>query len=114
MTEEGRDQSFAQYLEAKKAVAAYGFSENFEEEQSFATSPSSAASVVSAPSILVYPRISASAHDVGKTYIVYTGTSAKPFAIVPTKFAASRALRTLVMFGPGGSMATQQPPTTED
>src|SRR5262249_59078463 len=98
MTEEVRDHSFGQYWAAKKAVAAYGFSENFEEEQSFATSPSSAASVESAPSILVYPRISALSHGVGKTYIVYTGPSAKPFAVVPATFAASRAPRTLAMF----------------
>jgi hypothetical protein len=114
MTEEGRDQSFGQYWAAKKAVAACGFSENFEEEQSFATSPSSAASAGSAPPVLVYPRISALAHTVGKTYIVYTGTSAKPFEIVPATFAASRALRTPAMFDPGANMATQQPPPTTD
>jgi hypothetical protein len=112
MTEEGRDQSFGQY--SAKAVAAYGFSESFEEEQSFAMSPSSAASDVSAPTVLVYPRISALAHGVGKTYVVYTGTSAKPFEIVPATLAASRALGTLAIHAPGGSMATQQPLTTED
>lgn len=37
MTEEAQDQAFGRYLAAKKAVAAHGFSENFEEEQSFAT-----------------------------------------------------------------------------
>ena len=114
MTEEVRDHSFGQYWAAKKAVAAYGFSENFEEEQSFATSPSSAAAAASAPPILVYPRISALAHGVGKTYIVYPGTSAKPLEIVPATFAASRALRTRAMFDPGANMATQQPPTTDD
>jgi hypothetical protein len=114
MTEEARDQSFGRYLAAKKAVAAHGFSENFEEEESFATIPSSAASDVSAPTVLVYPRISALAHGVGKTYVVYTGTSAKPFEIVPATLVTSRALGTLVTFGQGGSMATQQPPTTED
>jgi hypothetical protein len=115
MTEEARDQSFGRYLAAKKAVAAHGFSENFEEEQSFATAPSSAASDVSAPAVLIYPRVSGVAHGVGKTYIVkYTGTSVKPFEIVPATLVTSRALRTLVTFGQGGSMATQQPPTTED
>ena len=115
MTEEARDQSFGRYLAAKKAVTAHGFSENFEEEESFETIPSSAASDVSAPAVLVYPRVSGEAHGVGKTYIVkYTGTSVKPFEIVPATLVTSRALGTLVTFGQGGSMATQQPPITED
>jgi hypothetical protein len=114
MTEEARDPSFGRYLAAKKAVAAHGFSENFEEEQSFATIPSSAVSDVSAPKVLVYPRISAFAHGIGKTYIVCTETSAKPFEIVPATLVTSRALGPLAMFAQGDSMATQQPPTTEN
>jgi hypothetical protein len=115
MTEEALDQSFGRYLATKTAVAAHGFSENFEEEKSFAMIPSSAASDVSAPVVLVYPRVSGVAHDVGKTYIVkYTGTTVKPFEIVPATLVTSRTLGTLVTLGQGGSMATQQSPTTED
>jgi hypothetical protein len=115
MTEEAQDQAFGRYLAAKKAVAAHGFSENFEEEQSFATVPSSAASDVSVPVVLVYPRVSVVAPGIGKTYIVkYPGSSVESFEIVPATLVTSRGLGTLATFGQGSSMATQQPPTIED
>lgn len=115
MTLANQDQSFGKYLAVKNAAAAHGFSENFEEELSFPTIPSSAASDVSDPVVIVYPRVSGVLPGGGKTYLVkYTGASVKPFEIVPATRVTSKALGTLVTFGEGGSMATQQPPTTED
>jgi hypothetical protein len=93
MTEEARDQSFGRYLAAKKAVAAHGFSENFEEEQSFATAPSSSAS--------------------WSGYMKVSSGLVKTFEI-PTTIVASGTLETLFTFSQGGSMATQQPPITEN
>ena len=93
MTEEARDQSFGRYLAAKKAVAAHGFSENFEEEQSFATAPSSSAS--------------------WSGYMKVSSGFVKTFEI-PITIVASGTLETLFTFNQGGSMATQQPPITEN
>ena len=115
MTEALQDQSFGRYLAVRKAVAAHGFSENFEEEPNFATIPSSAAADLSTPAVIVYPRISGVVPSVGKTFIVgYTGLLVKPFEIVPATLITSKALGTPVTFGQSGSMATQQPPITED
>ena len=115
MTEALQDQLFGRYLAVRKAVAAHGFSENFEEEPNFATIPSSAAADLSTPAVIVYPRISGVVPNVGKTFIVgYTGLLVKPFEIVPATLITSKALGTPVTFGQSGSMATQQPPITED
>ena len=97
------------------AVAAHGFSENFEEEPNFPIIPSSVASGGTAPVVIDYPRVSGVVAGVRKRYIVkYTGTSVKPFEIAPETLVTSKALGTPVTFGQAGSMATQQPPTTED
>jgi hypothetical protein len=93
MTEETPDQSFGRYLAAKKAVAAHGFSENFEEEQSFATAPSSSAS--------------------WSGQMKVSSGFVKTFEI-PTTIVASGTFETLFTFSQGGSMATQQPRITED
>lgn len=77
MTEEAREQSFAQYLAATKAIDSIRRRENAEVEESFATTPSSSADRA-------------------------------------TKFVMSGTLVTPFTFRHGGSMATQQPPTTED
>ena len=115
MTEALQDQLFGRYLAVRKAVAAHGFSENFEEEPNFGTIPSSAAADLSTPAVIVYPRISGVVPSVGKTFIVgYTGLLVKPFEIVPATLITSKALGTPVTFGQSGSMATQQPPITED
>ena len=66
------------------AVAAHGFSENFEEEPNFPIIPSSVASGGTAPVVIDYPRVSGVVAGVRKRYIVkYTGTSVKPFEIAP-------------------------------
>ena len=115
MTETNQDQSFGKFLAIKDAAAAHGFSEAFEEERSFSTIPSSAASDLSAPVVIVYPRVSGVLPGGGKTYLVkYAGTSVKPFEIVPATLITSKAPGTLVTFSQGGSMATQQPPSTDD
>lgn len=109
-----QDQSFGKYL-AIKTAAAHGFSETFDEELSFPTFPSSAASDVSAPVIVVYPRVSGPSSSSGKSYLVkYTGALVNPFEIIPATLVTSRTLGALVAFGQGGSMASQQPPTAED
>lgn len=127
MTEETPDQSFGRHLAAKKAVAAYGLSE-FEEEPSFATAPSSSASWAADVTILSpddiyaetvsqdYPQVLRVAAGSGKTHIFirYTRDSGKPFGILPATFVTSGGAVTPIKFGQGSSMATQQPPTTED
>jgi hypothetical protein len=115
MTEALQNQSFGRYLAVRKAVAAHGLSDNFEERPNFATIPSSAAADLSAPAVIVYPRISRIVPSAGKTFIVgYTGMLVKPFEIVPATLITSKALETLGTFDQSGSMATQQPPITED
>lgn len=109
-----QDQSFEKYL-AIKTAAAHGFSETFDEEVSFPTFPSSAASDVSAPVIVVYPRSSGPSSTSGKSYLVrYKDALLNPFEIIPATLVTSRTLSALVAFGQGGSMASQQPPTAED
>ena len=77
MTEEAREQSFAQYLAATKAIDSIRRRKSTEEEESFATTPSSSAARA--------------------TKFVMLGILVTPFTLRH-----------------GGSMATQQPPTTED
>jgi hypothetical protein len=114
MTVADQDQPFGKYL-AVKTATAHGFSESFEEDSACQTIPSSAVSDVSAPVIVVYPRVPGLVTGFGKTYLVkYTGALVKPFEIVPATLVTSKALGTLVTFGQGGSMATQQPHATED
>ena len=72
MTEEAREQSFAQYLTATKAIDWIKRRKTDDDDESFTTTPSSTAAWA-------------------------------------TKFVTLRKLVT-----PGGSTATQQPPTTED
>lgn len=130
MTEEAREQSFGRYLAAKKAVAAYGLLEKFEDEQSFETAPTSSASwvtnltVVSPPEVYVqavpvgYPRVSGVVPVAGQAYILtYRGASGKlgeTFEILPTTVVTSGALVTLFTIRQGDSMATQQPPIAEE
>jgi hypothetical protein len=132
MTEEAQDQSFEHYFAAKKVAAAHGFSENFEEEQSFAAARPNAAlsgtnfTVINPSDVYVQvvpiesPRFSGIVPGTGKTHIivnVYTkasGTFGNTFEIVPATIVTSGALETLFPIGQGGSMATQQPPITDE
>jgi hypothetical protein len=77
MTEEAREQSFAQYLAATKAIDSIRRRKNAEDEESFATTATSSAARA--------------------TISVLSETLVTPFT-----------------FRRGGSMATQQPPTSED
>ena len=128
MTGEYREQSFGRYHAVNEAVAAYGASENFEDEPSFATTPSSSAlwsknpTTVSRPGLLVqavpegYPRVFTLAPGSGKTYTIieHGRTLLKRFEFVPTTLVGSGAFETLFPIGHGGSMATQPPTITED
>lgn len=116
MTEEAREQSFGRYLAVKEAIAVYGPSEKFEDEQNFSTAPSSTgiAAVglrVLGPSNLYVEPIRGG----GKTFIVkWTPAGVQRFPFAPTTFVTSGAIETLFTIGQGGSMATQQPPVTDD
>lgn len=130
MTEEAKEQSFARYLVAKRAVLAYGLSEKFADEPSFETAPTSSASRVANVTLINpsdeyvqvvsvgYPRVSGVVPGAGKTYILsYRGASGrldKAFEILPTVLVTSGALRIQLTIGQGGSMATQQPPIADE
>jgi hypothetical protein len=128
MTEEAQEQLFGQYWAAKKAVAAYGLSEDFEDEPHITTAPISSASW-SANTIVErasggydqavsddYPRFIHVKAGAGRTYIFlrYARDSVKPLGIPPATLVTSGAAVTLSASGQDGSMATQQSPTTED
>ena len=114
MTEEAQGQLFERYWLARKALAAYGLSEKFEEEQSFATASSNSASrltnlpPINMPDVYVQAAPLGALSRTGNMFIVASGTPGTPFEILP------RTLATLFTLGQGGSMATQQPPITED
>ncbi|HLO00635.1 MAG TPA: hypothetical protein VK208_19405 [Pyrinomonadaceae bacterium] len=128
MTEEAREQLFGQYLTAKKAVAAYGLSEEFEEEQNIGVAANSLAAWATDTRIEhqsnthirtvsrdYLPFICATA-GAGKTYIfVRYGTDLlKTSANLRATLVTSGAAATPMMAVQSGSMATQQPPTTDD
>ena len=126
MTGEAQEEFFAQYWAAKKAVAAYGLSKDFEDEPSIATTPSSSASwatnvpverwsdVYNQAVSLDYPHFIHLKPGTGKSYILlrWTRDSAKPLGIPSGTLVTSGVAVTTS--GQGGSMATQQAPTTED
>ncbi len=115
MTEANQAQTAGKYLAARAAAAAHGFSENFEEQLRFSTIPGSATSDTSNAVVMVYPRAAGLLPGGRKTYLVsYKEASIKPFEIGPATLVTSKTLGTVTIFGQGGSMATQQPPTTED
>ena len=122
MTDEAREQLFGQYWAAKEAVAAYGFSETFEDEPSIAPAPNSSASWtvgrphVSAQAVLQdYPRFIRVTAGAGKTYILVRSArdSVKPFGNLPATIKTS-GTATTQFTGQVSSMATQQSPTTDD
>lgn len=124
MTKESPEQSFGQYWAAKRGVAAYGLSE-FEDEPNFATAPASSASwaakvTVVSPSDVHAQKASQDCPYIihvpagsGKTHI-FVGDTLKQFRILPATLLASGSTVMLSTLGQGGSMATQQPTTTED
>jgi len=120
MTEEAREQSFARYLAARNAVAAYGLSEKFGDEQNLETAPTSTASRV-ANVILISPSsecIRLVQVAAGKTYILTylraSGRVDKTFDILSDALVTSGALSTQFTIGQGGSMATQQPSIADE
>ena len=128
MTEEAQEEFFGQYWAAKKAVTAYGLSEDFEDASSIATAANSSAAwaanapVECPPDVFAqavsqnYPRFVRVLAGTGKSYIFdrHTRRSVKPFGTLPATLVTSVVAVTLSTSGHGGSMATQQPPTTED
>jgi hypothetical protein len=128
MTEETREQLFGQYWATKKAVASYGLSEEFEEEPTVATAANSYAAWATTATIgrqsdvhlqtvsRDYPRFIYATAGVGKTYIVvlHGRDSVKPPGNLTATLVTSGTAATPIPPVEGGSMATQQPPTTED
>ena len=115
MTEANQAQNAGKYLAARNAAVAHGFSENFEEQLDFPTIPGTTTSDISNAVVIVYPRVSGFLPGGGKTYLVrYRGATVKPFEIGPATLVTSKTLGTVTIFGQGGSMATQQPTTTDD
>jgi hypothetical protein len=126
MTDEAREQLFGQYWAAKKAVAAYGLSEEFEEEPNIALDANSyTAWATNATSghhgVRVhtvshdYPRFLCATAGAGKTYVFvrFGRDVAKRFGNRPTTLVTSGTAATPNTVQ-SGSMATQQAPTTED
>jgi len=116
MIEKAREQSLGRYLAVKEAMAGYGPSERFEDEQSFSTAPSSAG--IGATSLtLVGPSnlyVKAGPGS-GKTFIVtHRGIVVHRFEIAPATLSTSGTVETLFPAGQGGSMATQQPPVADE
>jgi hypothetical protein len=127
MTEEApEEQLFGQYGAAKKAVIASGLSE-FEEEPGVATAPSRSAAWAANATVIHpsdvyletvsqdYAYVVRATPGSGRTHIFLTDTGnlVKPFAISEGTLATSLGAVKLTSLGHRGSMATQQPPTTE-
>jgi hypothetical protein len=117
---EAPEQVFGKIWTAKEPVVAYGASE-FEEESSFTTTPSSSASWTANPRLVTpsetqsqdYVHVLRVAMGSGKSHMFLTYV-AKPLGIFPATVVTSRETMTLNMVGQARSMATQQPPATED
>lgn len=128
MTEEAQEPFYRQYWASQKAVAAYGLSEDFDDESNVAEAPNSSASwAANVPVVRLsevhaqavsqdYPRFIRMTAGTGKTYIFvrYARESIKSFGKLPTTLVTSGAAATAIASGQAGSMATQQPPTTDD
>lgn len=130
MTEEAREQPLGRYLAAKKALAPYELSENFEDEQSFATAPTSSASwMTNLPMVnpyqlyfqaaaVGYPCVYAVVPGTGKTCIgnlaITSGRLGKKFDILPTTLVTSGTLVTQFTIARTSSMATQQQPIADE
>ncbi|MBI4525529.1 MAG: hypothetical protein HY695_17145 [Deltaproteobacteria bacterium] len=119
---------FGHYSAVKKAVASFGIAE-FEEEPSFVTSPSSSACWAAKTTVVTpcdvdvetgsqdYPQLLRVAGGSGQTQILflrYARNLVRLFGILPATLITSEGAVTLITFVQGGSMATQQSPTTED
>jgi hypothetical protein len=117
---EAREQSFAQYLAAKKAVVAYGRSEKLEDEQSLEMAPTSSASRVG--NVIPLNPSNERFHMVrvgtGKTYILtYLRASTRidrTLNILSKALITSETLKPQFTIGEGDTMATQQPSTVDE
>jgi hypothetical protein len=132
MTEEAQGHSFGQYRTTRKAAVAYGLSEDFEHEGSFAVTSSSSAAwgktftIVEPSDVWVetipkrYPTVTSLRPGTGKTYVVvsnYAKASGKfggPLQILNTPIITSNIREMLFTIGQSVSTATQQPPTAEN
>jgi hypothetical protein len=124
MIEEAQEEFFGRYWVAKRAVPAYGLSEDFEDELSVTTAPNSSAAwaanaPIGNPSDIFaravsegHPRFIRVFTGTGESYVFGRHTSA--FLKLPATLVTSAVAVTLSASGHSGSMATQQPPTTED
>jgi hypothetical protein len=128
MTEEAREPLFGQYWAAKKAVVAYGLSEDFEDEPSVVATPNIPTSCTANATVgqpfntyvkavsQDYPSFIRVTADSGNTYI-FVGHKKVPVKlsrILSATFVTSGVTVTLIASSRPGSMATQQSPTTED
>jgi hypothetical protein len=116
MIEKAREQSLGRYLAVKEAMAGYGPSERFEDEQSFSTAPSSAGIGATSLTVVGPSNLYVKAGPgSGKTFIVtHRGIVVHRFEIAPATLSTSGTVETFFPAGQGGSMATQQPPITDD
>lgn len=128
MTAESPEELFGRYWAAKEAGAAYGLSEDFEEETSFATDPAASASWTEHPlaehargiiaQLLLqnYSRFVPVRATPGKNYILGTYTIRPVESLLSqlSDLISSEAGRTPSARVPSHSMATQQSSVTED
>ena len=128
MTDETQEPRYGQYLSSKKAMVAYGLSEDFNDESNVATSANNSASWAPSGTIgrsaeihpqagsLECPRFFRVTAGTGKTYILLRSAidSVKLFGKLPVTLVTSGVGATPIALGHGGSMATQQPATAED
>src|SRR5688572_3904934 len=117
MTEQFREESFRRFLALRNAVGAYGLLENFEDQESFATVPSSSDfwatkfALVDPNAYLQSFRILASQisrlpSDAGDASIVnYRLVGVNRLRVAATVIT-SGAVETLFTISQGGSMAT--------
>lgn len=124
MTVEAPEQLFGQYRAAKKAAVASGLSE-FDVEPSFMTVPSRSAAWANATIIPPDLELEAVSQDhayvvrlvpgAGKThlFLTYSGNLIESLGISEGTLVTSQGAAKLTALGHHGSMATQQPPTTE-
>ncbi len=128
MTDEAQELLYGQYLNSKKAMVAYGLSEDFDDESNVATAANNSASWAASLTIgrsaemhrqagsLECPRFFRVTAGTGKTYILLRSAknSVKSFSKLPATLVTSGVGATTIASGHVGSMATQQPPTAED
>jgi len=120
MTQEAAEQTFAEYLAAKRGVAAFGLSECVEAEDGWEIAPTSSASRLPnlVPINLGETRIVTGSAGVGKTHLLleFCRAASQPHLYsqgLSEALVNSVALRLFKVIQ-GDSMATQQPSTADE